>query len=136
MVTFLWRLSGKPEPKSTASAFSDVDSSAYYYKAVLWAAEKGITKGYDDGTFRPDDTCLREHAVTFLWRVAGKPAAKTKTNAFNDVSVSDYYYTAALWANENGIAKGYSEGEHAGGFGPKLDCLREHIVTFMYRYAK
>ena len=136
MVTFLWRLSGKPEPKSTASAFSDVDSSAYYYKAVLWAAENGITKGYDDGTFRPDDTCLREHAVTFLWRVAGKPAAKTKTNAFNDVSVSDYYYTAALWANENGIAKGYSEGEHAGGFGPKLDCLREHIVTFMYRYAK
>lgn len=137
MVTFLWRLAGKPNPKSTVSSFSDVtDSSLYYYKAVLWAAEKKITGGYDDGTFRPDDTCLREHAVTFLWRYAGKPAPKTSTNPFNDVYASDYYYRASLWANEKGISKGYSEGEYAGGFGPKLDCLREHIVTFMYRYAK
>ena len=135
VVTFLWRLAGKPNPKSMKSPFSDVqDSGKYYYKAVLWAVEKGITKGYSDGTFKPDATCLREHVVTFLYRYAGKPAPKTAKNPFNDVYKSDYYYAAAIWANENGIAKGYSEGEHASGFGPKLDCLREHVVTFLYRY--
>ena len=137
MVTFLWRLAGRPEPKSTASEFTDVtDPSLYYYKAVLWAAQKGITAGYNDGTFRPDETCLREHAVTFLWRYAGKPAPKSSVNPFNDIHSSDYYYRATLWASEKKIANGYSAGEYAGGFGPKLDCLREHIVTFMYRYAR
>lgn len=135
VVTFLWRLAGKPEPKSMESPFPDVqDSGKYYYKAVLWAVEKGITKGYDDGTFKPDETCTREAIVTFLWRYAGKPKPKSKTNPFNDVTASDYYYKAAIWANENGIAKGYTSGEYAGGFGPKLDCLREHVVTFLYRY--
>jgi enterochelin esterase-like enzyme len=136
MVTFLWRMAGKPEPSADARKFPDVASNQYYYKAVLWAAEKGITKGYADGTFKPDDVCLREHAVTFLYRYAGQPAPKTTVNPFNDVTASDYYYRATLWANEEGIANGYSEGEHAGGFGPKLECLREHIVTFLYRYAK
>ncbi len=136
MVTFLWRMAGKPEPSANAKTFPDVKSNQYYYKAVLWAAENGITKGYKDGTFKPDDTCLREHAVTFLYRFAGQPAPKTTVNPFNDVTASDYYYKATLWANENGIAKGYSTGSHAGGFGPKLECLREHIVTFLYRYAK
>ena len=135
VVTFLWRLAGKPNPKSLKSPFTDVkDSSKYYYKAVLWAVEQGITKGYADGTFKPDETCLREHVVTFLYRYAGKPAPKTAKNPFNDVYKSDYYYAAAIWANENGIAKGYTSGAHAGGFGPKLDCLREHVVTFLYRY--
>ena len=137
VVTFLWRLAGKPNPKSMKSPFKDVqDSSKYYYKAVLWAAEKGITGGYSDGTFRPSATCLREHVVTFLYRYAGKPDPGVTKNPFNDVKPSDYYYKAALWANAKGIAKGYSTGEHAGGFGPKLDCLREHVVTFLYRYAK
>ncbi len=137
VVTFLWRLAGRPEPRSLVSGFTDVqDSSKYYYKAVLWAAEQGITAGYDDGTFRPDDTCLREHVVTFLWRYAGRPAPSAQTNPFNDVNVSEYYYRPAVWASEKGIAKGYTTGEHAGGFGPKLDCLREHVVTFLYRYAK
>jgi uncharacterized protein YjdB len=137
VVTFLWRLAGRPEPRSMTSGFTDVqDSSKYYYKAVLWADEQGITAGYPDGTFRPDETCLREHVVTFLWRYAGRPAPAAQTNPFNDVSVSDYYYRPALWASEKGIAKGYSSGEYAGGFGPKLDCLREHVVTFLYRYAK
>ena len=133
VVTFLWRLAGKPEPKSMKSPFSDVnDSSKYYYKAVLWAAEQKITGGYKDGTFRPDETCLREHVVTFLYRYAGKPQI-TVNNPFNDIDSSDYYYNASVWANENGIAKGYSSGEYSGGFGPKLDCLREHVVTFLYR---
>jgi hypothetical protein len=136
VVTFLWRLAGRPEPRSMTSGFTDVqDSSKYYYKAVLWAAEQGITKGYADGTFRPDDTCLREHVVTFLYRYAGSPSVKPVANPFNDVKLSDYYYRAAVWANQEGIANGYSEVEHAGGFGPKLDCLREHVATFLYRYA-
>lgn len=119
------------------SPFSDVqDKSKYYYKAVLWAAELGITKGYQDGTFKPNATCLREHVVTFLYRYAGQPTPKASKNPFNDVKTSDYYYRPVLWANENGIANGYSTGDHAGGFGPKLDCLREHVVTFLYRYAK
>ena len=135
VVTFLWRLAGKPNPKSMNSPFTDVkDSSKYYYKAVLWAVEQGITKGYADGTFKPNDTCLREHVVTFLYRYAGKPNPGVTKNPFNDVRSSDYYYNAALWANAKGIAKGYSDGPHAGGFGPKLDCLREHVVTFLYRY--
>ena len=137
VVTFLWRAAGKPSPKSKKSPFSDVqDKSKYYYKAVLWAAEKGITNGYKDGTFRPDDICLREHVVTFLWRYAGEPKPKTTKNPFNDIKSSSYYYKAVLWANEKGIANGYSEGLHAGGFGPNLDCLREHVVTFLYRYKK
>ena len=137
VVTFLWRLAGKPQPKSMKSPFWDVqDSSNYYYKAVLWAAENGITSGYSDGSFKPYATCLREHVVTFLWRYAGKPEISVAKNPFNDVKVSDYYYKAAIWANAKGIAKGYSTGENAGGFGPKLDCLREHVVTFLYRFAK
>ena len=135
VVTFLWRMAGKPEPGTKKSPFKDVqDPAKYYYKAVLWAAEKGITGGYSDGTFRPDATCLREHVVTFIWRYAGKPEPASGRNPFNDVKSSDYYYKAALWANSRGIAKGYSSGEHAGGFGPKLDCLREHVVTFLRRY--
>lgn len=137
VVTFLWRTAGKPEPENISSPFTDVqDSSKYYYKAVLWAAEQGITKGYADGSFKPQETCLREHVVTFLWRYAGKPNPTVSRNPFNDVGSSDYYYRAVLWANEKGIAKGYSTGEHAGGFGPKLDCLREHVVTFLYRAMK
>lgn len=137
VVTFLWRLAGRPEPESLTSKFKDVqDPSKYYYKPILWAAEQGITKGYSDGTFKPDATCLREHVVTFLWRYAEMPEPTVTVNPFNDVKTSDYYYKASLWANENGIAKGYSSGQYAGGFGPKLDCLREHVVTFLYRYAK
>ena len=136
MVTFLWRLAGKPNPRSAVCSFSDMDDpDVYYYRAVIWADEAGITGGYSDGTFRPDATCLREHAVTFLYRYVGKPEIKASANPFNDIAEDAYYYRPSVWASENGIANGYSEGEHAGGFGPQLDCLREHIVTFMYRYA-
>ena len=75
VVTFLWRSLGCPEPSSTENPFTDVKSSAYYYKAVLWAVEKGITGGYSDNTFRPDTTCTSGHVITFLWRSQGKPAA-------------------------------------------------------------
>jgi surface protein len=134
VVTFLWRLAGKPMPKSTDSPFSDVpDKTKYYYNAVLWAAEKGITGGYSDGTFRPSATCLREHVVTFLWRYAGRPEV-SMANSFTDISPSDYYYKAVLWAAKNNITKGYADDNYKT-FRPKLDCLREHVVTFLYRYA-
>ena len=139
VVTFLWRMAGKPEPKTKKNPFNDIKSSDYYYKAVLWAAEKGITNGYSSGPhaggFGPDETCLREHVVTFLWRYAGKPKPRTTKNPFNDIKSNKYYYNAAVWANEKGIAKGYTSGAHKGGFGPELDCLREHVVTFLYRYS-
>jgi hypothetical protein len=131
MVTFLWRLAGKPEVKSAGLSFSDVKEEDYYYMAVLWAASKGITKGYEDGTFRPDDPCLREHAATFLWRYAGKPKTSA-ANTFSDVSSDDYFYKPVLWAASKGIAKGYEDGTYK----PGDKCLREHIVTFMYRYNK
>jgi uncharacterized protein YjdB/uncharacterized protein YkwD len=135
VVTFLWRLVGKPEPRSMTSRFSDVkDKSKYYYKAVLWAAEKGITGGYNDGTFKPSATCLREHVVTFLWRYAGKPEVPT-ANSFTDISTKDYYYKAVLWAAKNNITKGYADDNYKT-FRPRLDCLREHVVTFLYRHAK
>ena len=129
MVTFLWKMAGQPET-SAGNKFSDVKKGSYYYDAVMWASETGITKGYDNGTFGVGKSCLREHAVTFLWRLAGKPLPQSSSNKFSDIKKSDYYYNAVLWAAENSIAKGYSNGT----YGPKKDCLREHIVTFLYRY--
>ena len=134
MMTFLWRLAGKPEPTSTSSKFPDVKSGSYYYKAVLWGVEKGITNGYNSGPyagkFGVGLACTREQAMTFLWRMAGKPAPTSTTNKFKDVKSSDYFYKAVLWASENKIANGYSDGT----YGVGLDCLREHMVTFLSKY--
>ena len=138
MMTFLWRMAGKPEPQTTTNPFSDVKSSAYYYKAVLWGVENGITNGYTSGKyagkFGVGLDCTREHAMTFLWRLAGKPEPHTTTNPFSDVKKKDYFYKAVLWASENGIANGYSSGQYAGKYGVGLACLREHMVTFLSRY--
>ena len=135
MMTFLWRLAGQPNPKTTSSPFPDVKSGAYYYKAVLWGVEKGITNGYSSGPyagkFGVGLACTREQAMTFLWRMAGKPNPKSLTNKFSDVKSTDYFFKAVLWAAENGIANGYADGT----YGVGLDCLREHMVTFLSRYA-
>lgn len=131
MVMFLWRMAGKPAPLTQNNPFSDVKKSDYFYKAVLWAVDEGITKGYDDGTFGVGKTCLREHLATFLWRIAGSPLPR-ESKTFTDVKESDYYYNAVLWAAENAITKGYSDGS----FGPEKDCLRQHTVTFLYRYSQ
>lgn len=139
MMTFLWRLAGEPEPKTGSSRFPDVKRGAYYYKAVLWGVENGITNGYSsgehEGLFGVGLPCTREQAMTFLWRMAGKPEPKTTVNKFADMKKSDYYYKAVLWAAENGIANGYTTGEYAGKYGVGLDCLREHMVTFLSRYS-
>ena len=140
MMTFLWRLAGKPEPSSSGNPFPDIHSGDYYYKAVLWGVEKGITNGYSSGAYKGKFgvglACTREQAMTFLWRMAGKPDPKTSASPFPDVHTSDYYYKAVLWASENSIAKGYTSGAYAGKYGVGLACQREHMVTFLYRYAE
>ena len=130
MVTFIWRLMGEPAPQTTKCKFKDVKQSDYFYKACIWGNEKGIVEGYKNGTFGPKIVCARRHAVTFLWRLAGKPSPKNKTNKFSDVKKSDYYYNATLWASEKNILAGYSDGT----FRPNGDCLRRQMVTFLYKY--
>ena len=126
MVTFLWNVAGKPEPKK-AAAFSDVAHDAYYAKAVAWAKEQGITSGTGATTFSPDDVVTRAQTVTFLFR-ALKGAARGG-NLFADVEHDAYYAAAVTWAKENGVTAGTS----ATTFSPDDDCLRAQIVTFLYK---
>jgi len=109
--------------------FTDVPASAYYYDAVLWAADKGITGGTSATTFSPNATCTRAQAVTFLWRAAGSPAPKSGTMPFTDVPAGSYYEQAVLWAVEQGITKGTSDTT----FSPNAECTRAQIVTFLWR---
>ncbi|MBP5654388.1 MAG: S-layer homology domain-containing protein [Clostridiales bacterium] len=132
MVTFLWRLQGSPAPKTKTCKFSDVKKSDYFYKAVIWGSENNIVEGYKNGTFKPQVVCARKHAVTFMWRLAGKPAPTSANNKFKDVKSSDYYYNAALWASEMNILAGYSDNT----FRPNGNCLRRQMVTFLYKYNK
>lgn len=126
IVTFLWRATGSPEPK-TASSFTDVPASAYYAKAVAWAIENGITNGMTETTFAPNATCTRGQSVTFLYR-ALKGTASGSTN-FTDVK-SDAFYTDAInWAVANNVTNGTSNTT----FSPNADCTRAEIVTFLYR---
>lgn len=128
IVTFLWRYYGSPEPTITENPFTDVKETDYFYKAVLWAVENGITTGTTATTFSPYKSCERGQVVTFLWRAMGKPSYTVK-NSFTDVNEGQYFYDAALWAMENGITTGTS----AGVFSPFKDCERCQIVTFLYR---
>ena len=142
MITFLWRQAGKPASKLKSVPFSDADSSAYYYKAVLWAYEKGITKGYSSGEhagkFGVGLPVTREDTVTFIYRMAGKPSVSNedlKKYTFPDEASGAYYCKPIAWAAKSGITKGYTSGEYAGMFGVGLNVLRQDIVTFLYRYA-
>ena len=128
MVTFLWRAKGQPEPSALKMPFLDVKKSDYFYKAVLWAAEKEITAGTSDTTFSPNDTVTRAQTVTFLWRMEGMPHAGT-SNPFRDVDRNQYYYQPVLWAVKNEITAGTS----ATTFSPSNPCTRAQIVTFLYR---
>ena len=130
IVTFLWRASGSPAPKATELPFTDVAADAYYAQAVLWAVEKGITNGTSETTFGPDQTCTRAHAVAFLYRMSGSPAAAGST--FSDVAADAYYRAAVAWAVEKGITNGTSGTT----FSPDDTCTRGQIVTFLYRLAQ
>lgn len=119
-----------PGSTTTTSPFKDVSTSAYYYDAVLWAIEKGITVGMTADTFGPDVSCTRAQMLTMLWRLAGSPKAEGE-NPFTDVSASDYYYDAVMWA----VAKGITAGTTANTFSPDATVNRAQSVTFLYRYA-
>lgn len=128
VVAFLWRAAGKPEPKQSGNPFTDVRDGQYYYKAVLWAVEHGITAGTSATTFSPDATCTRGQIVSFLWRYEGKPAANA-SNPFTDVKPGAYYEPAVLWAVANGVTAGTS----ATTFSPDATCTRAQVVSFLYR---
>ena len=130
-VTFLWRAAGSPEPETRAMPFTDVPVGSYYYDAVLWAVENGITKGTSDTTFSPNMTCSRAQIVTFLWRSEKSPAAGT-ANPFADVKSTAYYADAVLWAVKENITKGTTNTT----FSPDADCTRAQIVTFLWRCKK
>ena len=128
-VTFLWRAAGSPLPRYRVCPFTDVQPSDYYYNAVLWAVEQGITTGLNATTFGPDVMVTRGQVATFLYRAAS--AAKPSTfNPFTDVKTTAYNYNAILWAYDNRITTGTSDTT----FSPDAYCTRAQIVTFLYRY--
>ncbi len=130
-VTFLWRAAGRPAPESRTMPFTDVPADSYYYDAVLWAVENGITKGTSSTTFSPDDTCTRAQIVTFLWRSEQSPAAGS-SNPFTDVSADAYYADAVLWAVKEAITTGTTRTT----FSPDAECTRAQIVAFLWRCKK
>ena len=109
--------------------FKDVPTDAYYYEAVKWAAEKGVTGGVGNGLFAPNQPCTRAQIVTFLWRAAGSPAPKGTAKVPADVLPGSYCYDAVAWALENGITGGTGDGK----FSPDATCTRAQAVTFLYR---
>ncbi len=131
VVTFLWRFAGCPEPTSKKNPFKDVKKGTFYYEAVLWAVQTGVTKGTSATTFSPNATCTRGQIVTFLYRFKDSPKASAK-NPFKDVSKSAFYYSAMLWAVENGITNGTSKTT----FAPGATCTRAQVVTFLYRASQ
>ena len=128
IVTFLWKAAGGPSPGNAHNSFNDVADGKYYYTAVLWAVENGITAGISENSFGPNMGCTRSQAVTFLWRYAGKPYAGGQ-HSFKDVNDAAFYHGAVLWALQNGITAGTS----AVTFEPEAECTRAQIVTFLYR---
>ena len=116
------------EDNSMLNFFYDVPNNAYYYEAVKWAQEKGITGGIGNGLFGPNQPCTRAQIVTFLWRAAGSPEPKAMSS-FADVSTDAYYAKAVAWAVENGITTGTGDGK----FSPDATCTRAQSVTFLFR---
>ena len=131
-VKAIFEKNATPPPAPTVNPFVDVPAGSFYYDAVLWAVEKGVTTGTSATTFEPDGSCTRAQAVTFLWRVAGCPAPKSAAMPFTDVKAGSFYYDAVLWAVENGITKGTSETT----FEPEGICTRAQIVTLIWRAQK
>ena len=127
-VTFLYRAAGEPAVSGTVT-FRDVVRGDYFYNAVLWAVQKGITQGVGDGLFDPNGACTRAHIVTFLHRARNNPDTTLQTIPFWDVYPGTWYTIPVLWAVENGITNGTGDGA----FSPDATCTRAQIVTFLYR---
>ena len=134
VVTFLWRAAGCPEPTGSVDIFKDAaDIASPYRKAVAWAVEKGITTGYDDSTFRPNDSVTRAQFVTFLWRYEGRPDSSGSVAGFEDAAdIAAPYRDAVAWAVEKGVTTGYGDDT----FRPNAICPRWAVVLFMYRDMK
>ncbi len=128
VVTFLWNAMGQPEPSITDCPFVDVKPGKYYYDAMLWALETGVTSGKDDTHFAPNETCTRAQVVTFLWNAMGKPDPKSEDCPFVDVKPGKFYYRAMLWAYHAGVTSGKDETH----FAPNETCTRGQVVTFLY----
>ena len=150
-ITFLWALKGRPNPRTTTNPFTDVKSSKYYYKAVLWGAENGYVAGYVDHTFKPDNVLTREHIITMIYALKGRPQNFSST--FSDVKSTDYFFNAARWCqyaglfanwaqitnaeNKFDLIKGYNGGKLSSSkFEGKAPCTRALAVTFLYRACK
>ena len=126
VVTFLWRMNGSQEPKEMAT-FSDMTGNADFDKAISWAAERGITTGYSDNTFRPWEPCNRAAIVTFIWRAEGKSTGFT--SKFSDKTGNSDFDTAIAWASATGITNGFKDGT----FKPWDTCKRAAVAAFLYR---
>ena len=131
VMMFLWRMAGKPLPKIVPdSPFSDVPKTHAHYWAILWASQKGITKGYSDGTFGPDRACTRGECMMFIWRFKGKPLPKlVSVSPFSDLSTKHDFYWAIVWGSQKKITNGFADGT----FRVDAKCTRGQIVTFLYR---
>ena len=128
IVTFLWRAAGSPEPSGTEHPFTDVSSVAFYYKAMLWAVENGITDGVTATEFEPFAPCTRGQVVTFLWRAAGSPAGSHPTD-YDDVKKDSFCYRAVGWARLRHVTNGVA----AGRFDPAATCTRGQVASFLFR---
>ena len=128
IVTFLYAACGRPGHHMTINPFIDVKPGKYYYDAVMWAVEKGITSGISSDKFGVGQGCTREQAVSFLWKAVGSPEPSTTNCPFTDVKPNKYFYKAVLWAVENGITSGISNDQ----FGVGKTCTRAQIVTFLF----
>ena len=135
MMMFLWRYAGKPAPAAVSkSPFTDVPTTHAFYKAILWGSQKGITKGYSDGTFGINKNVSRGECMMFLWRLKGKPLPNAVwASPFKDVPMSHTFFKAILWGSQKGVTKGYTSGPKKGNFGINDNCTRGQIVTFLYR---
>ena len=128
VVTFLWKAAGSPKPGSSQRPFSDVKPGKYYYSAVLWAVEKGITSGSSAAKFGVGKPCTREQVVSFLWKALGSPAPAGTESPFTDVKPGKYYFSPVLWAVEHGVTSGATPTT----FGVGRPCTRAQVVTFLY----
>ena len=135
MIMFLWRYVGQPAPKAVSkSPFTDVAKTHTFYNAILWASQKGITKGYPDGTFGINRNVSRGECMMFLWRLKGKPTPTAVSKSpFSDVPKTHVFYKAILWGAQNKVTTGYTSGAKKGTFGIDENCTRGQIVTFLYR---
>ncbi len=129
ILVYLWKAAGMPSASNPKNIFKDVSEGSEYYDAIVWACSEGIAKGYNDGTFRPNNTCTRGQFVTFLWRMRGSRKPQSSSVKFRDVTKSNPYYKAILWATEEGLTKGFTDGTFRSG----QKCSKGQCMTFLYR---